>query len=766
MIVENNKSSVETFGDIQENEVSIDPRNLSHIITILSSNLYSNPEESFLRETISNAWDSHMEAHSAEPIILSIIENSLTEKSTIAVRDYGTGISPERFYNIYLNIGSSTKRESNEYVGAFGIGKFASLACSGVATITSYYEGTRYQYIMMKNNDRINIDLVDKSATDEANGVEVRIDNVYADKYLKAINKLYYVPNLYVNYKSTNNSTFNVQEFNDRKIYKHKSFVCGANYDDSYVHIVYGNVVYRLDISKLAYKYQEWRTIFTHIELSFAIGTLDVTPNREALLYSDKTIKALEQKFEESIQELEGIYRVQNTRDFSDFSDFCRELKMFRHTIQIDTLPPIYIPSQSLLWTSPKYTYKGMELSWGSQIVQLAQDIYDDTRNDFCYYFDGKKNVLSTPSTRSSSTNRLRTWIYECYPWRDIWRNMKIFLLPNSNGCKSSYFKQWLKDTYGLQDKYFAVYTLPFDDLRSLKVWAESHHYVIKTKGSIDWKWTLWVFQQIRKSLKKIVRTEDLVQCKDYLTYRKECNDSLKEKRANWAKEVTVLFTSMTGGEFKRNFTSAEEITTYIADNYPKHTIIKCTKDNIKAPLMWDIYRGNEHILVISVSKTNAKYLKSLNYIDIDDFLTEKNKKYAKFISEQYLVHNVPDYYTMLTDKVNQYAKDDLSFLPYVLPNKDAVVIKEYLRISKVYRIHMDEVLASFNPKRIDKTLFDIIPAIERWAKIIHSMSKVKRITGITANTMYAYIGMKNKLFRLNYNMYKTIKQQLKVEVK
>ena len=131
MIIEQNKHTVETYGDVERNKVSIDPRNAEHIISILSSNLYSNPEESFLRETISNAIDSHREAGTKEPVILSIKPNG--SKYNIIVRDYGTGISPERFDQIYRYIGSSTKRESNEYIGSFGkaIAEVKSLKKSG-----------------------------------------------------------------------------------------------------------------------------------------------------------------------------------------------------------------------------------------------------------------------------------------------------------------------------------------------------------------------------------------------------------------------------------------------------------------------------------------------------------------------------------------------------------------------------------------------------------------------------------------------------------
>ena len=131
MILEQNKEKIQTYGDVQQNKVSIDPRNAEHIISILSSNLYSNPEESFLRETISNAVDSHKEAGTTDPIILLFKANG--SKFDIVVRDYGTGISPERFDEIYRYIGSSTKRDSNAYIGSFGkaIAEVKSLKKSG-----------------------------------------------------------------------------------------------------------------------------------------------------------------------------------------------------------------------------------------------------------------------------------------------------------------------------------------------------------------------------------------------------------------------------------------------------------------------------------------------------------------------------------------------------------------------------------------------------------------------------------------------------------
>ena len=119
MIINNKQNEAQIVGDIQMNRVGIDSSNIDFIATLLTSNLYSDPFASFLRETVSNAYDSHIEAGTKEPIIL-LIEQNNPNKLKVSIRDYGTGISPERFETIYKNIGSSTKRESNDFIGMFG----------------------------------------------------------------------------------------------------------------------------------------------------------------------------------------------------------------------------------------------------------------------------------------------------------------------------------------------------------------------------------------------------------------------------------------------------------------------------------------------------------------------------------------------------------------------------------------------------------------------------------------------------------------------
>lgn len=119
MIIDTSQGDIEVVGGVKEFKTSIDPKNLEFITTLLSSNLYSDPEQSFIREIVSNAWDSHVEAGTTDiPVIVKF--KKCGDEGSVTIRDYGVGLSPERFQEVYCNIGSSTKRESNDYIGGFG----------------------------------------------------------------------------------------------------------------------------------------------------------------------------------------------------------------------------------------------------------------------------------------------------------------------------------------------------------------------------------------------------------------------------------------------------------------------------------------------------------------------------------------------------------------------------------------------------------------------------------------------------------------------
>ena len=99
-------------------QIGIDAKNVNFITTLLTSRLYSNPLEAFFREIVSNAYDACVEAQTEDSTIITLSKNG--DMIDITIRDFGIGISEQRFNEIFLFLGSSTKRESNDYIGQLG----------------------------------------------------------------------------------------------------------------------------------------------------------------------------------------------------------------------------------------------------------------------------------------------------------------------------------------------------------------------------------------------------------------------------------------------------------------------------------------------------------------------------------------------------------------------------------------------------------------------------------------------------------------------
>lgn len=311
----------EYIGDIQENRVGIDKSNLDFITTLLTSNLYSRPLESFLRETVANAYDSHMEAETDEHILL-LIQDSGYKTYTISVRDYGVGVSPERFEKIYRNIGSSTKRDSNDYIGMFGIGRFSCLSCADVANITSYYNGKKYSYLMYKNGGGINIDKISETEGDFRNGLEVSIKMNVSSYYdwRGAIYHLCLFDKLYITYQGENSDLKNlVSRFNEREITNFNTFSRCSLLDTPRNYFKVGNILYDIEGTV------DLKTT-NRLIINLPIGSVDITPNREALQYTDYTNRTINQKVAETKKELQNMVNTHIKGDISMsefFTQFC-----------------------------------------------------------------------------------------------------------------------------------------------------------------------------------------------------------------------------------------------------------------------------------------------------------------------------------------------------------------------------------------------------------------------------------------------------------
>lgn len=383
MIVEKNQENEAIcLGQIQENKVDIDRENIDFIASLLTTNLYSAPLESFLRETISNGEDAQKEAGVEDPLLMIITPDGESHFK-ITIRDFGTGISEEKFDRIYRKIGTSTKRDSNEYIGHFGIGKFASLAVSDVVNIVSYYDNKRYDYLMYKNGDGINIDRISIKDGEYSNGLEVtvRLSNSLRYSLNQILYKFCFFEKLFLVDNSHHVfSQDDLDRFNKRKIgYNNDVAVC--DYISVKTHtlraVLYGKVLYPIDTSTDAHSYIEGNLIYR-----FNIGELDVTPNRESLRYSTKTNQAVANKIKNVTTLFNDEIIKQTSKGFDNIVEWYKY--MDSAYIRINILNELYKIRQSKITATVNTNVRGVSMS--PEIFRLIEIIKQHLPNEAIKY--------------------------------------------------------------------------------------------------------------------------------------------------------------------------------------------------------------------------------------------------------------------------------------------------------------------------------------------------------------------------------------------
>lgn len=314
MILEKQANAqVVSEGDLQKSiNMGLDLDSSQFIMQILSKNLYSDPIGSVVRELTSNALDSSRRAKTDKPVLVSLTLDG-GYNYEFSVEDFGVGLDDDDVDNVIALYGKSTKRDTNEELGLWGIGFKSPLSYTSSFYFTTRKDGMERKYMMYEGEENNKIDLLYEAETDKPNGTKVVVPVKYSDRY-EFVNKmreqLAYFENVYFDVNVPNTGYIK----NDFSIHRNDLFQISEMTTDNYMHICLDNVYYSIDFGKLGIA-----PINVGVGIRFGLSDgLFPTPNRESLRITPESkaiiLKRIAEvadyfvtKYNESIADLENV---------------------------------------------------------------------------------------------------------------------------------------------------------------------------------------------------------------------------------------------------------------------------------------------------------------------------------------------------------------------------------------------------------------------------------------------------------------------------
>ena len=256
-----------------------------YVFALLLDNMYTDKIMAVIREWSTNALDACIDA--GLPIKFDAHLPTILEPY-FYVRDYGTGLSDEDMLGLYSTLGKSTKRESNEFNGVFGIGRGAGLAYAPRFQIDSYYNGEKISYLVSTDNGIPSMISLGNTKTGEPNGLKVQVNVQHKEFRDRAID-------VYRWFDNKPNTNIVLEYPKEIKSMDGGDWWIASNERSRYNNTplaIMGNVAYVID--RAHFKDVTVRDLLsTSIRLEVPNGKIRFTPGRETLSMDDDTIAYL-----------------------------------------------------------------------------------------------------------------------------------------------------------------------------------------------------------------------------------------------------------------------------------------------------------------------------------------------------------------------------------------------------------------------------------------------------------------------------------------
>ena len=271
---------------------------------ILSDSLYKDKITAAIRELSTNALDAHTEAGNNEPFIVHL---PTALEPYFSVTDRGIGMGQEEVATLYTTYFSSSKTDSNDVIGALGLGSKSPFSYTESFNIEAIKNGRKGVYTCFISSDGMpTVQLIEEVDTDEHNGVSISFsvrENDF-DTFINKAARIYWafdrkptITGATTRYAELSKwyDEVNVRSDNEGwALYKQLPNHLETTYY-SRAQVKMGNIIYPISRQMLENELsaKELFVLRNNFIINAPLGVCDIAPSREELNYDEETIGAL-----------------------------------------------------------------------------------------------------------------------------------------------------------------------------------------------------------------------------------------------------------------------------------------------------------------------------------------------------------------------------------------------------------------------------------------------------------------------------------------
>ncbi|EFW3084036.1 hypothetical protein FVR62_00910 [Shigella flexneri] len=325
------------------------------VFKILSSDLYTNKIRAVVRELITNMIDAHALNGNPEKFIIQV-PGRLDPR--FVCRDFGPGMSDfdiqgdDNSPGLYNSYFSSSKAESNDFIGGFGLGSKSPFSYTDTFSITSYHKGKIRGYVAYMDGDgpQIKPTFVKEMGPDDKTGIEIVVP-VEEKDFRNFAYEVSYIMRPFKDLAIINGLDREIDYFPDFDDYY------GVNPerywpDRGGLYAIYGGIVYPIDG---VIRDRNWLSIRNEVNyIKFPMGSLDIAPSREALSLDDRTRKNI-------IERVKELSEKAFNEDVKRFKESTSPRHTYRELMKMGYSARDYMISNSVKFTTKNLSYKKMQ---------------------------------------------------------------------------------------------------------------------------------------------------------------------------------------------------------------------------------------------------------------------------------------------------------------------------------------------------------------------------------------------------------------------